>query len=462
MTALCVGGGTSSVQPNAPATAAMTAAFIDVILTQAGVPWLIPFVTYLEAPLLNLTTLCATDPPPYVAFTVDEVLAFQAPLLNSNFPSALAKFQNLVKLLAWYAFCQCDAGAQPAAPSALQSPPAGTPVVVDATPGLCVVMKQAECHVLNLWNGATNNAPPANWDLPGFDDSAWPLSSDPSFGGYHFDDAGGTRFGINPQCLTPYVCAPPGIAPWVNTASGKEQFLVRWRWTMPDVDPSQLCVRIYSNFVSPGAGGFSSGLINIDGHGQFVALNGLNWKSQVGYLTAGPHLMAIWVNSGNSTPANTWGATGEIGLALTRSGVLGGNSDNGCCPPDPAVLQLLHRVDDLVTIIQRQGVPFAYVQSTVHVNIHDHRFIGLTSPIVGMLVQVTTLPDNYGRTLGTVDVLFDLGRMTVGNEDGWWNHRRIDNETVLWFPKAAGAATMVGFDLAPGVHVTATELVREP
>lgn len=31
----------------------------------------------------------------------------------------------------------------------------------------------ADTKVLNLWNGASNDAPPAGWDDPGFDDSAW-------------------------------------------------------------------------------------------------------------------------------------------------------------------------------------------------------------------------------------------------------------------------------------------------
>lgn len=38
---------------------------------------------------------------------------------------------------------------------------------------------QSTCKVLNLWNGTSNNAAPSGWEQPGFDDSAWALSSVP-------------------------------------------------------------------------------------------------------------------------------------------------------------------------------------------------------------------------------------------------------------------------------------------
>jgi len=74
---------------------------------------------------------------------------------------------------------------------------------------------QATAKVLNLWNGSSNDPPPAGFFDPGFDDSAWPTSSSP------FVALG--SLGDLEQAL----------APWVTPPSATAQFIMRQHFATP-------------------------------------------------------------------------------------------------------------------------------------------------------------------------------------------------------------------------------------
>src|SRR3954463_16361542 len=96
-----------------------------------------------------------------------------------------------------------------------------------------VGLQQTTTKVLDLWNGASNNAPPANWFTTGFDDSAWPASVNPNI------PAVGVFSGrYNPTlavCNTtnglPADAQP--IAPWTTPPSVSASFVLRAHMTMP-------------------------------------------------------------------------------------------------------------------------------------------------------------------------------------------------------------------------------------
>ena len=131
------------------------------------------------------------------------------------------------------------------------------------------------------------------------------------------------------------------------------------------------------------------------------------------------------------------------------------------CPPDPAVRQLLKQIYDLLTIVQRQAAPFAYVYGTNHTGLTGDGSITVFG-LIGVSVDVTTLPDSYGRSDGTPEQLFDLGYVTLGSSDGYETSRRIDHDGTLVIPPSCGLFTVIGYTLAPGVAVSIRELVREP
>lgn len=131
------------------------------------------------------------------------------------------------------------------------------------------------------------------------------------------------------------------------------------------------------------------------------------------------------------------------------------------CPPDPAVRQLLKQIYDLLTLVQRQAAPFAYVYGSNHTGLSGDGSISV-SGLIGVSVDITTLPDSYGRVDGTPVQFFDLGRVNLGTADGYTVGHRVEYDGSLIIPPLAGVFTSIGYSLAPGVVVSIRELVREP
>jgi hypothetical protein len=115
----------------------------------------------------------------------------------------------------------------------------------------------------------------------------------------------------------------------------------------------------------------------------------------------------------------------------------------------------------MVTLIQRQAAPFAYVYGTNHTALSGSGALDV-SGLIGCSVDVTTLPNSYGRAGGVPEELFGLGFVTLGTIDGYETSRHIDHDGTLFLPPGAGAYTKIGYSLSPGVVVSIRELVREP
>jgi hypothetical protein len=132
-----------------------------------------------------------------------------------------------------------------------------------------------------------------------------------------------------------------------------------------------------------------------------------------------------------------------------------------CCPPDASTQAYLNSILSMVTLIQRQAVPFSYVYGANHTSLSGHGSLAV-SGLIGCSVDVTTLPDSYGRAEGSPERLFDLGFVTLGTADGYERSRRIDADGTLFIPPSSGLYTAIGYTLSPGVVASIRELVREP
>lgn len=132
-----------------------------------------------------------------------------------------------------------------------------------------------------------------------------------------------------------------------------------------------------------------------------------------------------------------------------------------CCPPDTATSNQLELILKMVTLIQRQNAPFSYIASTAHTAISGAGSITIQG-LLGAKVDVTTLPSSYGRAGTSPTEFFDLGFLSFGTPDGWPSSYRLDHDPMLMFPQRCGLYTTLSYDLAPGVVVTITELLREP
>jgi hypothetical protein len=140
----------------------------------------------------------------------------------------------------------------------------------------------------------------------------------------------------------------------------------------------------------------------------------------------------------------------------------GGTSQLPCCPPDESTQSYLDLILNMVTLIQRQAVPFSYVYGTNHEDLSGDGEIAVQG-ILGVSINITTLPGYVGSADGTPVHLFDAGFITLGTADGWALSRRLDADgSLILAPPGAGAITRVGYTLPAGLVCDIRELVREP
>lgn len=144
---------------------------------------------------------------------------------------------------------------------------------------------QATTKVLSLWNGSSNNAPPANWETPGFNDSGWSASSNPT----------------NTTVTLP--SGAEALAPWTTAPDRRAEFLLRTHFTAPALPPWQhYFVEVYQS------GG------PYIGDNEFI--NGTQWTGSVAAMLLDAELnmgadnvVAFRANAANV--ANYWPASNE-------------------------------------------------------------------------------------------------------------------------------------------------------
>ena len=152
---------------------------------------------------------------------------------------------------------------------------------------------------------------------------------------------------------------------------------------------------------------------------------------------------------------------GLVSIEWYCAGQFPGQPLPGCCPPDATAQGLLKQILESVTLLQRQAAPFSYVYGDNHTALSGHGSFAVAD-LLGVSVDVTTLPDSYGRSDGSPEILFDIGYVTLGTSDGYAASSRISSDGTLHIPPLGGVYTVVGYTLRPGVEVSIRELVREP
>jgi hypothetical protein len=161
-------------------------------------------------------------------------------------------------------------------------------------------------------------------------------------------------------------------------------------------------------------------------------------------------------------PATTFTGTDDITCTVDYyCNGAGPGGSAACCPPDPTIVAMLTALQQAVTLIQRQAAPFAYVYGTNHTALTGNGSFAVSS-LIGVSVDITTIPAWKGSVSGSPVEYFELGFVTLGTADGYETSRRLDHDGTLMIPPQAGVFTTVGYTLPPGVVVSIRELVREP
>jgi hypothetical protein len=157
------------------------------------------------------------------------------------------------------------------------------------------------------------------------------------------------------------------------------------------------------------------------------------------------------------------GVSGGQWTGTARISIFCGGQTSGaqqpCCPPDTSTQSYLDAIYRLVSLIQRQSAPFAYVQGNAHTGLTGNGEITV-SEVLGMKLQPGALPPDAGVVLGDPDTLWLDSWINWGNADGWTAREFLRASPHLSLPPLAGQFTRLGYSLRPGLVVDATELVR--
>lgn len=423
MTTLC-GGGTSSSKPGFGSTLVFTTASIAALLNNIPTAWAVPLAGYIGLISYDLSNFCSTDPPAVPTITAADVIALLNPFNPLSYDAAQSKFQDLVGAYAWHLACQCDSVATPAPPT----PPADPGVSVN--PSQPPITNASGCYDVS---------------------STFVESTTPTAAG------GGSTHTYN---WTPQVLTQPG--PLVTVISGQPQlraYLIpsgatHWAWTET------------TNSGGPGSTN------HVDGVFSFVTSSGAFISGGSGEVT----INANGVSSSNgpfAIPATAaavviWGHdvshSSSINMTLRWQFYCGSTApvtQQPCCPPDTTLQGVLDNILGMVTLIQRQQVPFAYLGSTTHSGLSGSGHIAVQG-LIGARVLVTEAAYGAGGESGDPSELDDFGWINWGNADGSSSRLWISNSPFVSLPSSAGQYTRIGYSIRAGGQISITELVREP
>jgi hypothetical protein len=118
-------------------------------------------------------------------------------------------------------------------------------------------------------------------------------------------------------------------------------------------------------------------------------------------------------------------------------------------------------VTAMVTLIQRQKVPFAYVRGAPTAGLTGNGQLAVQG-ILGCSVNITGAPSYLGSDMDpTARSTYFFGWLNLGTPDGWLRKVKLTHapQVVL---DIDGDVTAIEYQLEPGVTASLTPLVREP
>lgn len=397
MTALCTGGGPSSPNSGLPSDIGLTLGGIATALGLSGNAYLAPFAYVLGNVSYNLVTLCNTDPPGYQSFTDAEMANLFSLNDFSAFLSGQTKLRQNLDTWVWYQNCHCNSGATPGNPTA-PSPPAGAPTINPPSVGT-PFPTGLPCSTFSSTGSVTTGAP----DRPG---TPQPLN------GATYGTVTGTISGATPTSGTYSIAVQ-----YLNPAGG---------------------------FVGVGS------IIEIQHTGNALVQGGAIPTGATQYQVVGS-------NIGAYVGTNSWDCVFNFYCGTTPGG---GGPIPQPCQTDPSVQLLLGQILQLLTLVQRNAVPFAYVGGASHTGLTGAGVLTIPS-LLGVKITLTTQPTYIGEEFGDPLELFEVGWFAWGSTDGYLGRELITHNPQISFPAKSEQYTRLGYSLNPGVVATIQELYAE-
>jgi hypothetical protein len=399
MTARCLGA-TSSNRPEFGRFIYMAPAQVGALLNNIPTPWAVYFAGTIGSITYDLSTFCSTDPPDDPGMGLTDWVALMNPGTLEASITAQSKFRQWLGHYLWDHFCKCDDGTTPT-PYTPPTAPTGLPPIND--PGTAPTYPTGTACQTFTHSGVAHNGD-ANTVL-----GKYPLN-------------GATYATIDFS------------SPTTHTTSGQFGFDLRW----------------YN-----AAGTLLSGTLfgGVSTSGDFTHV--------VGAAPSGAtQFDFVYGPSGALVPSPlTWTAITNLYCGTTPDAPAGPVPTP--CPADPFVQIALDQILALVTLIQRQNVPFAYIFGADHGGLSGSGHIDVQG-LLGCKVTLDSIGGGTGTELADPDEVFEAGWITWGNADGSTKREWISHSPFVSLPAAAGQYTRIGYTLRAGVSATITELVREP
>lgn len=402
MTLIC-SGNTSTQRPAFSTLITIGTGQLESLLEGLSMGWAVVYFATIGILSYDLSVYCASDPPAQPTITPGDLIALLlGPLTGGlDYLTAVQKFRDLAGNLLWPTLCMCNVVGTPAATPLAE--PAGAP---------------------------DNNPLPAPTTQPCL--TVTPTGVGVTNGNSHTLQVGLFPAGATSCRYTWQTVATTAPGPNLRVTIDQQQ----------TTGPSTFIVVKTDNLtISPGHQAVLS--VAVDPRADAWALS---------YTGVGGA-------AGTSRPEAWPGVATWAPFDVYCNGDIAGTTVQPCCPPDTISTGLLQQILQLVTLMQRQAVPFATVHGAVHSGLTGDGSFSVQG-ILGLSVSLTTLPARAGGTAGTPDTIFDVGWVNVGTADGYGPRQFISSNPLLVGP-VAGDATVVGYSLPADVVAEITELVRE-
>jgi hypothetical protein len=124
-----------------------------------------------------------------------------------------------------------------------------------------------------------------------------------------------------------------------------------------------------------------------------------------------------------------------------------------------AVSIKLAYIENYVTLIQRQGVPFGSIPGALHTGLSGAGTLAVQG-LLGVSIESTTIPAYLSGSMAPVNSYFRLGEIAFGTTDGWQRRQVITHNPHLILP-IGGNVTVIAYRFVEGVVANILELVRE-
>jgi hypothetical protein len=378
----------------------MAPSAIGAFLNNIPTPWAVVFAGAIGSLTYDLSVFCTQDPPAFPAMTAADWAALINPYTLSSSLSARSKFRDWLGALLWPTLCQCDTVSTPAPPD-----PGAAPT---------------DLPVLN---------PP----------------------------------GVGPAYPTGQACGTFDFGDITFTGTGTHLFdrIPIGQITTATID---LLERSRDHDTIGSVSFFGEWLTSA---GAFISSFG------VGTNTSG----VTALHASSAAPSNAaflvpgWQVTGGMSAPITMHSVIQmfcGTTPGAPagpvptpCPTDPYTQLQLDQLLALVTLIQRQAVPFAYVPGATHSGLSGEGHLDVQG-LLGVKVTLDSTSSSVGFLSGDPAEIYSAGWLTWGNSDGSTKREFITHSPFVSLPAVAGQYTRLGYTLGDGVTATITELVREP